>query len=96
MGQGITRTGYRMYNGEAYRIDPKDVHSIPTKNSPNTVIQKFDKNGNLTKERYFSGDGKAYVDIDYTNHGNAKRHPKVPHIHKWNWNDKKNPRGGAK
>lgn len=23
------------------------------------------------------------MDIDYTNHGNVKKHPKVPHRHDW-------------
>lgn len=28
-------------------------------------------------------------DIDYTNHGNPKEHPKVPHTHDWDWNKQK-------
>lgn len=46
-------------------------------------------NGNLNSERYYDDDGKAYLDIDYTNHGNPKTHPKVPHEHKITFIDSK-------
>lgn len=34
-------------------------------------------------ERYDEKDRKPYIDIDYTNHGNSKLHPHVPHEHKY-------------
>ena len=30
---------------------------------------------------YYDGDGNAYLDIDYSDHGNPKTHPTVPHEH---------------
>ena len=35
------------------------------------------------QERYYDENGEAKMDVDYTNHGNPKRHPKVPHRHRW-------------
>lgn len=32
---------------------------------------------------YRDSSGKSYLDIHYTNHGNPKKHPKVPHRHSW-------------
>ena len=56
--------------------------SIPTKYIPNSVSKKI-INGYVVTERYYNEKGEAYLDIDYTCHGNPKRHPFVPHIHKW-------------
>ena len=58
-----------------------NVHGSPTHSYPNSVIKKY-INGNLNSERYYDNDGKAYLDIDYTNHGNPKTHPKFQHEHK--------------
>lgn len=57
-----------------------NVHSIPAQGSPNSVSKNF-KNGKLDSERYYGSDGKAYLDIDYSDHGNSKTHPNVPHEH---------------
>ena len=70
------------------------VHTIPTTSAPNSVIQELDDNGNLERERYYDENGRALFDIDYTNHGNAKKHPTVPHKHKWDWSDPKRPKRG--
>lgn len=61
-----------------HRTDQK----VPMYSSPNSVIQKPSKDGSLMTERYFDKNGKAYLDIDYTDHGNSKKHPIVPHEHK--------------
>lgn len=55
-------------------------HSMPESGTPNSVVQKV-KDGKLITERYFGSNGKPYLDIDYTNHGNPKMHPVVPHEH---------------
>ena len=47
---------------------------------PNSVTQKV-KDGKVVSERYYDEDGNAYLDIDYTDHGNPKTHPTVPHQH---------------
>lgn len=49
---------------------------------PNSVIKKV-IDGFVVSERYFNQEGKAYLDIDYTCHGNPYTHPVVPHIHRW-------------
>lgn len=41
-------------------------------------------NGKVLQRRYYDKDGNADLDIDYTDHGNPKAHPKVPHRHDWN------------
>lgn len=39
----------------------------------------------------YDNEGRAEKDIDYTNHGNPKNHPKVPHTHKWDWSNPDKP-----
>ena len=56
-------------------------HSMPKSSAPNSVTKNY-KDGKLSTERYFGSDGKPYLDIDYSNHGNPKMHPIVPHEHK--------------
>lgn len=63
-------------------------HSMPLSATPNSVTKNY-KGGKLDRERYYGSDGKAYLDIDYTNHGNPKTHPHVPHQHKITYEDGK-------
>ena len=56
--------------------------SVPTKHKPNTVVKRI-VNGYVASERYYNENGEAYLDIDYTCHGNPNTHPEVPHVHKW-------------
>lgn len=56
-------------------------HSKDETSQPNSVTKNY-KEGELNNERYYDKDGRAYLDIDYTNHGNPKSHPEVPHEHK--------------
>lgn len=60
--------------------------SIPRFGKPNSVSKKV-INGYIATERYYNINGEAYLDIDYTCHGNPKRHPYVPHIHRWRKNE---------
>ena len=62
------------------KISVGESHKLSMNGTPNSVTQK-QKNGKVTSERYYDSQGKAYLDIDYTNHGNAKTHPVVPHEH---------------
>lgn len=57
-----------------------EVHSIPIVSSPNSVTRNY-RNGSLYTERYFGENGKPYLDIDYSNHGNPSTHKNVPHEH---------------
>lgn len=54
---------------------------------PNSRGEEYDKDGKLVKERWYGPDGKPVKDRHHTNHGNAKKHPKVPHDHDWGWKD---------
>lgn len=56
--------------------------SVPTIFKSNAVIKKI-VNGFVVSERYYNNKGEAYLDIDYTCHGNPYTHPVVPHIHIW-------------
>lgn len=56
--------------------------TTPTKGIPNSVTKIIDK-GEFIRERYYDENGDVYLDIDYTNHGNSKTHPNVPHQHRW-------------
>ena len=59
----------------------ENVHSMPISGTPNSVIQNI-RNNKIENERYFDENGTPYLDIDYTDHGNPKMHPFVPHEHK--------------
>lgn len=58
-----------------------NVHTMPTTSTPNSVSRNY-REGKLATERYFNQKGEPYLDIDYTDHGNKKMHPFVPHEHK--------------
>lgn len=59
--------------------------------TPNTTVPRTNDDGKVIGDRTYGPDGRADVDTDYTNHGNPKRHPKVPHKHKWDWSDPEHP-----
>lgn len=61
-------------------VEFNDLHSMSSHGTPNSVSKNY-KNGKLNSERYYDKNGDAYLDIDYTNHGNSKLHPNVPHEH---------------
>lgn len=58
----------------------QDAHDVPASGIPDSVVQNY-KGGKINSERYYDSDGNAYLDIDYTDHGNPKTHPNVPHEH---------------
>ena len=63
-------------------IKKEENYSIPIKGVPNSVTI-IRKNGIVHQERYYDKDGNPHLDIDYSDHGNPKKHPVVPHEHKW-------------
>ena len=69
-----------------------DAHTLPMDGTKNSVTKSY-SDGKLEQERYYDSNGKAYLDIDYTDHGNPKMHPVVPHLHHITWNGKKPRRG---
>ena len=60
---------------------------LPMTGNPYSVLTKTDNSGEIIMERYYDKDGKAYLDIDYTNHGNASLHPVIPHEHPIIWDE---------
>jgi len=68
-----------------------DWDSLPEEGQePNSRMDLF-KNGELVESRCFGPDGRAIHARDYRDHGNPKRHPEVPHDHRYDWS-KKPPR----
>lgn len=61
------------------------VHRVEFKGVPNSVFDNY-KDGKLESRRYYGRNGKPRLDIDFTDHGNPKNHPVVPHAHSWNIN----------
>jgi len=84
-------TDYNTANSSSVgRVDSvttiSNAHNVPSHGEPNSVTKNY-KDGKLASERYYDGNGDAYMDIDYNDHGNSGRHPNVPHEHKI-WFDK--------
>ena len=54
---------------------------LPATGAPNTSREKRDPQGTIIQRRYYGGDGKAIINIDYDHdHGGGK-----PHAHDWDW-----------
>jgi hypothetical protein len=54
---------------------------LPVSGSPNSSVEKRDARGAVVQRRYYGGDGKAIVNVDYDHdHGYGK-----PHAHDWDW-----------
>ncbi|BBB90445.1 hemagglutinin repeat-containing protein [Methylomusa anaerophila] len=64
-------------------------HKVPDEGTPNSSYDKVDGDGNVITRRYYDEFGRPLKDVDFTDHGNPKQHPKVPHEHDWDWS--KNP-----
>lgn len=76
----------------------KDNHSktkkkLPVKSEIYSSKDRVNAKGKVVQRRYYDGKGRVRTDIDYTNHGNSKTHPKVPHRHDWKWKNGKPVRG---
>lgn len=71
--------------------NPEPTNKLPTKSKPNSKKTLY-HNGKKIRDRYYDKNGCAQKDIDYTDHGNPKEHPQVPHEHKWDWSNPNNPK----
>ncbi len=69
--------------------------NLPLTGEPNSTATKYGNDGEVVQKRTYGSDGKAREDEDFTDHGNSKKHPKVPHKHKWGWDGDKPMRGAA-
>jgi hypothetical protein len=64
--------------------EEKKADSLPMVGKSNSSKDLI-KNGTKKQRRYYDKNGKADMDIDYTDHGTPKIHPN-PHRHNWNGN----------
>ena len=69
----------------------RSKNGLDTRGEPNSTA--WSPNG--TTKREYGPDGRAVKDTDYTNHGNPKEHPDVPHEHDWTWEGEASHRGKA-
>lgn len=80
--------------GQVYSVSTlSNAHSVPATSAPNSVTKSY-KDGKLSSERYYGKDGNAYLDIDYSDHGNPSTHPHVPHEHSISFDEKGNMHRG--
>lgn len=80
--------------GNEIDVTPSDNHSTTTDNpgvkgNPDSSVDIVDEEGNIKTRRWYDENGKAYRDVDMTDHGNPKQHPEVPHEHEWDWSSGK-------
>ncbi len=72
------------FSGGTFRT----TQNLKSTGIPNSRVSQY-RNGKKYKERFYGADGRAYMDIHYTDHGNPARHPNVPHVQMWGWKDGK-------
>ena len=80
--------------GNEIDITPSLKHTSVNKNpgpygKVNTSVDILDAEGNIKTRRWYDSEGKAYRDVDMSDHGNPKEHPEVPHEHTWEYNNGK-------
>ncbi|MGN0495979.1 MAG: hypothetical protein ACI4GW_07110, partial [Lachnospiraceae bacterium] len=80
--------------GNEIDVTPSSNHTSVNKNpgpygEANTSVDILDAEGNIKTRRWYDSDGKAYRDVDMSDHGNPKEHPEVPHEHTWEYNNGK-------
>ena len=80
--------------GNEIDVTPSSRHTSVNKNpgpygEANTSVDILDAEGNIKTRRWYDSDGKAYRDVDMSDHGNLKEHPEVPHEHTWEYNNGK-------
>ena len=80
--------------GNEIDITPSSNHTLVSKNpgpfgEANTSVDILDADGNIKTRRWYDSNGRAYRDVDMSDHGNPKEHLEVPHEHTWEYNDGK-------
>ena len=73
---------YPPANEHSSTNNPKDFERT---GKPNSSIDRVDEKGRIITRRWYDGNGRAKKDVDFTDHGNPKTHPEVPHEHTWEW-----------
>lgn len=67
---------YPPANEHSSTNNPKDFERT---GKPNSSIDRVDEKGRIITRRWYDGNGRAKKDVDFTDHGNPKTHPEVPH-----------------
>lgn len=79
--------------GKIYDNTPSKNHKKTTTREagmygdPDSSTDIYDKNDKLVRRRWYDSNGRVIRDLDYTNHGNPKMHPEVPHEHNWEFDE---------
>ncbi|KEH85354.1 hypothetical protein [Clostridium novyi] len=53
--------------------------------NPSLTLDRINELGKVIARRFYDELGRALRDVDFTNHGNPKDHPIVPHVYIWDW-----------
>ena len=77
-GEKLLKESGTIYESFADMMSPEDTKRY----------LDFLENGKKTI-RWYDSEGKAYRDVDMSDHGNSKEHPEVPHEHTWEYNNGK-------
>ena len=77
-GEKLLKESETIYESFADMMSPEDAKRY----------LDFLENGKKTI-RWYDSEGKAYRDVDMSDHGNSKEHPEVPHEHTWEYNNGK-------
>ena len=77
-GEKLLKESGTIYESFADMMSPEDAKRY----------LDFLENGKKTR-RWYDSEGKAYRDVDMSDHGNPKEHPEVPHEHTWEYNNGK-------
>ena len=80
-GEKLLKESGTIYESFADMMSPEDAKRY----------LDFLENGKKTI-RWYDSEGKAYRDVDMSDHGNSKEHPEVPHEHTWEYNNGKSKR----
>lgn len=81
--------------GREIDITPSSNHTSVNKNPGpfaehlNSSVDIVDVDGNIKTRRWYDSEKNASRDVDFSNHGNPKEHPEVPHEHTWEYNNGK-------
>ena len=75
-GEKLLKESGTIYESFADMMSPEDAKRY----------LDFLENGKKTI-RWYDSEGKAYRDVDMSDHGNSKEHPEVPHEHTWEYNN---------
>lgn len=65
------------------RVARSERRSLPGAGLPNMALDKVAADGTILQRRLYGDDGRPRLDIDFTDHGQPKKHPIVPHAHDW-------------